>query len=478
MFTQQQHTHTHTHTRPLVTAHSLQRHTRVGQSESRLGDTLPHTSSFTVHGSSTGSLTSFSFSACITYSHLATLRTCTMSTLTIAMELSPFVITDHSELAAPSHSFDPLSASPSTASSSELLSDRSATSSSSSSPLSVPSQYCPQPSPLTAVLAASIAEPSSFSLDAAPAPSQSAALTPPVPSTAVPSFTWRELLLGLYSPFAPVPHRLRWARRLFWMLAHPLTLLYMSLVMAACQLLLLYASIYTLYLLYHSPPSERLSRLPTAVFTVFSLFLVLRSCAYLYMVAARVVRIQLWVNVPAANASRLARGYYPSLLLLRVLSLLFLLVATATLIFATPLTLSSASTLLIFMLLSYDAVTLSLPLLIVPSLAFLLPLHTLHMSFPFIPIAPPQPSGPQPGMSAAQLAQLDESVWQRPSADDETVCAVCLCELVEGERVRRLPKCSHAFHVACIDSWLQRRAKCPLCVQTVEVSGCAVDATV
>ena len=320
------------------------------------------------------------------------------------------------------------------------------------------------------VHAASVVEPTAFSLDdaASAVPDSSTVSASSQSASAVPPFSFRQVFLGLYSPFAAVPHRLSWARRLFWLMAHPLTLLYASLVMITCQLLLLYASIYTLYLMYSSSPADRLSRLATAVFSIFNCFLVLRSTLHLVMVSIRVLNIQLWVNVPPVSASRVARGYYPTLLLLRVLSLLFLLLTTATLIFATPLTLSSPSLLMVFILLSYDAVTLSLPLLIVPALAFLVPLHSLHMAFPFITVRLPHPPTSQPGMSAAQLAQLGECVWHKqPAEDDDDVCAVCLCELSEGERVRRLPKCSHAFHVACIDTWLERRAKCPLCVQTV-----------
>ncbi|WVZ73118.1 hypothetical protein U9M48_021465 [Paspalum notatum var. saurae] len=42
-------------------------------------------------------------------------------------------------------------------------------------------------------------------------------------------------------------------------------------------------------------------------------------------------------------------------------------------------------------------------------------------------------------------------------------CAVCLGEFEDGDRVRLLPGCLHVFHVACIDTWLQGNANCPLC---------------
>ncbi|KAH0456365.1 hypothetical protein IEQ34_014272 [Dendrobium chrysotoxum] len=42
-------------------------------------------------------------------------------------------------------------------------------------------------------------------------------------------------------------------------------------------------------------------------------------------------------------------------------------------------------------------------------------------------------------------------------------CAVCLNDFKEEERVRLLPNCLHAFHIDCIDAWLQTHANCPLC---------------
>lgn len=42
-------------------------------------------------------------------------------------------------------------------------------------------------------------------------------------------------------------------------------------------------------------------------------------------------------------------------------------------------------------------------------------------------------------------------------------CSVCLSEFQEDENLRLLPKCSHAFHVKCIDTWLRSHSNCPLC---------------
>ncbi|KAM0939220.1 putative transcription factor C2H2 family [Dioscorea sansibarensis] len=42
-------------------------------------------------------------------------------------------------------------------------------------------------------------------------------------------------------------------------------------------------------------------------------------------------------------------------------------------------------------------------------------------------------------------------------------CAVCLCEFEADDKLRLLPKCSHAFHIECIDTWLLSHSTCPLC---------------
>lgn len=44
-----------------------------------------------------------------------------------------------------------------------------------------------------------------------------------------------------------------------------------------------------------------------------------------------------------------------------------------------------------------------------------------------------------------------------------TECSVCLNEFQEDESLRFLPKCSHAFHIPCIDTWLRSHKNCPLC---------------
>ncbi|GMN50589.1 hypothetical protein TIFTF001_019753 [Ficus carica] len=42
-------------------------------------------------------------------------------------------------------------------------------------------------------------------------------------------------------------------------------------------------------------------------------------------------------------------------------------------------------------------------------------------------------------------------------------CAVCLSKFEDVEVLRLLPKCKHAFHINCIDHWLEKHSSCPLC---------------
>ncbi|KAK0572598.1 hypothetical protein LWI29_033972 [Acer saccharum] len=42
-------------------------------------------------------------------------------------------------------------------------------------------------------------------------------------------------------------------------------------------------------------------------------------------------------------------------------------------------------------------------------------------------------------------------------------CAVCLSKFEDIEILRLLPKCRHAFHINCIDQWLEKHSSCPLC---------------
>ncbi|KAG8043781.1 hypothetical protein GUJ93_ZPchr0458g22326 [Zizania palustris] len=51
--------------------------------------------------------------------------------------------------------------------------------------------------------------------------------------------------------------------------------------------------------------------------------------------------------------------------------------------------------------------------------------------------------------------------------DRSTECAVCLGAFDAAEMLRVLPRCHHAFHQDCVDSWLLAHSTCPVCRRRV-----------
>ena len=42
-------------------------------------------------------------------------------------------------------------------------------------------------------------------------------------------------------------------------------------------------------------------------------------------------------------------------------------------------------------------------------------------------------------------------------------CTICLCEYEDGDKLTKIPACSHIFHYECISQWLSKSStKCPL----------------
>lgn len=80
-----------------------------------------------------------------------------------------------------------------------------------------------------------------------------------------------------------------------------------------------------------------------------------------------------------------------------------------------------------------------------------------------------EPASQMEPATACQIAKLPvvevKADGSGPALGD--TCAVCLAEFEEEELTRRLP-CNHYFHKGCIDRWLQRNKRCPLCMHPVD----------
>ncbi|KAJ0666165.1 putative transcription factor C2H2 family [Helianthus annuus] len=75
---------------------------------------------------------------------------------------------------------------------------------------------------------------------------------------------------------------------------------------------------------------------------------------------------------------------------------------------------------------------------------------------------------PGKGLDEAMIKSIKVCKYKKEDGlVSSTDCPVCLGEFQEDEKLRLLPKCSHAFHVYCIDNWLTNHSNCPLCRASV-----------
>lgn len=77
------------------------------------------------------------------------------------------------------------------------------------------------------------------------------------------------------------------------------------------------------------------------------------------------------------------------------------------------------------------------------------------------------------GIKPHEFDDLPRHTLKRAGGD----CVICLSGLAQGDHARTLPACGHVFHRACIDLWLLRQVRCPLCATDVrKLKSCNSDA--
>lgn len=64
--------------------------------------------------------------------------------------------------------------------------------------------------------------------------------------------------------------------------------------------------------------------------------------------------------------------------------------------------------------------------------------------------------------------KFDQIAKNNKSVEDNT-CTICIDFLKNGEMLREIPICRHAFHAECLLSWLQVNEVCPNCKNEVSI---------
>lgn len=69
------------------------------------------------------------------------------------------------------------------------------------------------------------------------------------------------------------------------------------------------------------------------------------------------------------------------------------------------------------------------------------------------------------GAAAEQAAEIPALIYSEGTklAGAETECIICLSEFTVGDKIRVLDRCSHGFHLQCVQQWLDTHSSCPTC---------------
>lgn len=76
------------------------------------------------------------------------------------------------------------------------------------------------------------------------------------------------------------------------------------------------------------------------------------------------------------------------------------------------------------------------------------------------------------GLNPGEIAQLRQYSFRCRTGSKKprtctkysaSECTVCMEKFEEGDIIRELPVCGHAFHAECVDEWLSLHPSCPIC---------------
>ena len=65
------------------------------------------------------------------------------------------------------------------------------------------------------------------------------------------------------------------------------------------------------------------------------------------------------------------------------------------------------------------------------------------------------------GLTKAQLDRIRPQIWL-DGRTSSTECHICIEKFKMGIKYKEL-KCGHEYHATCIDEWLSKEKRCPVC---------------
>ncbi|MED6110983.1 hypothetical protein PIB30_048043 [Stylosanthes scabra] len=69
-----------------------------------------------------------------------------------------------------------------------------------------------------------------------------------------------------------------------------------------------------------------------------------------------------------------------------------------------------------------------------------------------------------PEIPSLPVARFQDLQCLREEESSEETCSICLVEFEDEDAVSKLRRCSHIFHLSCIEQWIERNQfSCPLC---------------
>lgn len=76
---------------------------------------------------------------------------------------------------------------------------------------------------------------------------------------------------------------------------------------------------------------------------------------------------------------------------------------------------------------------------------------------------------PNRSTSAPSSERNNTSRGSQRSSNGNTLCPICLEEVIDSDNNKKVLHCNHTFHANCINRWLRTRTQCPVCRRRVPV---------